>query len=234
MRPLLATTSTEELRIACTRLGEYRVASRKCRTSPVSSVEPLQKQVRRLSFACLIAFGCLVAESAVERVRESFAPFPSDPANQLTSEPLKIGRSYIEELPEGKQACAVYFGTVSSASQLPRLSNSSIGDMYVAADTGRGWIWTVAPWSSEPAWRGPLKGSLGTMPDGPLQVGHTYPLRLPDGRSGVVRYKGAVETGDRLPRVGNKLGDLWTGIEIRACWIWTIRIGASSPEWIDP
>jgi len=106
--------------------------------------------------------------------------------------------------------------------------------MYIAADSGAGWIWTVAPWSSEPAWRGPLEGPLGTMPDGPLQIGRCYPLRLPDGRAGVVHYRGAVGNRAELPSRGNKLGDMWNDIERGTCWIRTIPIGASGPTWIDP
>jgi hypothetical protein len=224
MRSSLYATSTEELAIASTRLREYCATTRARR---------IKKQIRLLSFASLMALGWVAAEAGL-RWSETFAPFPS--AFQMSApEPMVIGRHYLEELPGGTtQAYAVYFGTVPSAAELPHLPQNSIGDLYIAADTHYGWLWTVAPGSSDSAWIGPLKGPLSTMPAGPLLVGHTYPLTLPDGRSGVVQYKGAVATGAQLPREGNALGDLWTGIESRACWIWTIPIGATSPQWIDP
>jgi hypothetical protein len=223
MRSSLYATSTEELAIASTRFHEY------CATTQARRIK---KQIRLLSLTGLMAFGWVIASAGLHW-HETFAPFPS--AFQMSApEPLVIGRDYLEDLPGGTQAYGVYFGTVPSAAELPHLPQNSIGDLYIAADTYYGWLWTVAPGSSAAAWIGPLKWRLGTMPNGRLLVGHTYPLMLPDGRSGITRYLGALTSRAALPQTGNTLGDMWSDIQSGVCWIWTIPLGATHPTWIDP
>jgi hypothetical protein len=226
MRPLLfATTSTEELGAICTRLREYHALTLAKRRR--------QKQRRLLLFACLILFG-LAAASAGLRLHETFAPFPSDPSNQIVPEPMVIGRDYLEVLPGGRSVYAEFCGTVPSAAQLPHLRNNTVGWFYLAADSGNGWIWQTPAGSSEPAWIGPLTGPLSAMPAGALLVGHTYPMTLPDGRHGVARYLGTVATRAQLPLTLNRLGDMCLNIQSGICFVWTIPIAASSPQWIDP
>jgi len=223
MRSLLyATTGREELALACARLREYYTATRERR---------IKKQIRLLSFVCLILFGW-VAASALEKVSDT--SFPGDFRDQAPStEPLVIGRNYRETLRDTRATYVTYCGTVPSKSQLPAENPYSLGDMYIALDTGRGWLWTVPPWSRETSWV-ELASPLGTMPEGRLQVDHRYIATLPDNRSGVVRYKGAITSRTALPQTGNTLGDMWSDIQSGACWIWTIPLGQSIPKWIDP
>lgn len=75
--------------------------------------------------------------------------------------------------PIGPQGNSItYKGTVSTQSGLPATGNTA--DLWLAADTGHGWVWSAGAWNDTGPWRGPT-GVAGPMGQpGPAGQGYTW------------------------------------------------------------
>jgi hypothetical protein len=67
-----------------------------------------------------------------------------------------------------------------------------------------------------------------------FRPGHLYKLKLPDGRTMQMLFKGTVPTKDALPKDGNRIGDLWNIAGEQSSWVWTAPAGGSVLTWVDP
>src|SRR5258708_4157658 len=64
-------------------------------------------------------------------------------------------------------------------------------------------------------------------------LGATGWTTMPDGHRIVVRYMGAVDTFDQLPRTP-QWSDMWKVTQSGASWVWYTPVGFTRPAWVDP
>lgn len=96
-------------------------------------------------------------------------------------------------------------GTVPTAADLP--SGQKWGDLWIALDTGHGWVWQ---YPNEWVDVGPIQGAPG-QPGAPGPPG-------PAGQG--LAIKGSVATHSDLPSSGNVYGDLWITLDTSHGWLW--------------
>jgi len=116
---------------------------------------------------------------------------------------------YQEGGPRGPQgppgAGLLIKGTVATAADLP--SGQRWGDLWIALDTGHGWVWQ---YPNEWADVGPIQGAPGP-PGADGAPG-------PPGQG--LQIRGHVATAADLPTAGNVYGDLWIALDTGHGWLW--------------
>lgn len=146
--------------------------------------------------------------------------------------------------PQGPIGPGIQFkGEVPTAADLPQSGNST-GDMWVAADTGEGYVWDGDEWVSAGEIQGP-QGPVG--PQGPQGIqGETGPVGAtgPQGPQGIQGIQGetgpqgdigpagpmkAVYVGD-TPPAGAVNGDLWW--DSVSCELYLNYNDGTSSQWV--
>lgn len=128
-------------------------------------------------------------------------------------------------------------GTVPTYANLPTTGNIQ-GDMWIANDTGTGWIWNGTTWVDAGQIQGPpgAQGEQGVQGEQGIQgipgVQGVPGDPGPQGNPGSsINFRGTVANQAALPATGNAQADLFVTSDTGHGWVWTGSAWSDSGPW---